>query len=71
MSNIPVGAENDPNAPYNEVDYTREFSISLSGDWTISSKPNLSEDEIKRIIQDQLYRQFNRYIIDDVYISES
>lgn len=71
MSNIPVGAGNDPNAPYNEIDYTREFTITVSSSWTISGKPDMTDEEIHNEIEDQIYKHFNNYIIDDLFINDS
>lgn len=71
--NLPIGAENDPLAPFNEpepVKYKRFVSVSLSFDKEFMGSPGLSEDQIKDIIQDEFEDIINNYIDSKVYIDE-
>lgn len=71
--NLPIGAENDPLAPFNEpepVKYKRFVSVSLNFDKEFIGSPGLSEDQIKDIIQDEFEDIINNYIDSKVYIDE-
>ena len=75
--NLPLGAKEDPLAPFNEplnVDYTRYCSLTISFDYSINAPSNLEEDKIKELfIEEIISKGFNipkDYCIDDFEIIE-
>ena len=54
MSNYPLGAKDDPNAPYNQEEKQVMFSFSISGTDSINVNTKLSDEEIKEKICEYL-----------------
>ena len=56
MNNYPMGAANDPNAPYNDTDKTveRAVSVSLSFTATTTIYKDATEEEIKNEIENDV-----------------
>ena len=58
MSNVPIGTENHPDAPWNEplnVEYKRFVSVSISYYETLSLPPNLPEEEVQKAFRQKVY----------------
>ena len=77
MNNYPMGAANDPNAPYNDTDKTveRAVSVSLSFTATTTIYKDATEEEIKNEIEnDVIYfikkhlKEFKDIVIDEVEV---
>ena len=45
MSNLPMGAENDINAPYNIEEKVYKFSVEITGDFYYEYEKFLDKDE--------------------------
>ena len=58
MSNLPLGANDDPNAPFNEATVTRDVSIILDGNISVDVPVNFTEEDIfmaiKKAVVDQV-----------------
>lgn len=61
MNNYPLGAKDDPNAPYNEQEEIFNFDIEVKGNIFIAHNGNLDKDEIIR-----KYREKIEAYIDDL-----
>ena len=72
-SNYPAGAEHDPNAPYNQVDYPpRPHEVELSLTFKVNAKSiEYAEDDVKEL-QDKLFELLEKGVkgidIEDVDI---
>jgi len=47
MSNLPIGTENHPNAPYNEISHRVRFLILCEKIVSIKTRPDATEDDIE------------------------
>lgn len=73
MDNLPLGAENNPNAPFNEplnVSHTRFVSVTISYYDTIEAPVNSSDDFIeksfyKKVFDRDIPKEFD---IDEVIV---
>ena len=54
MSNYPLGAKDDPNAPYNKKTKKVGYTYSISASESIEVDENLSENEINENICEQI-----------------
>lgn len=75
--NLPLGAKEDPLAPFNEplnIPYKRYCSLTISFDYTLNASPNLEEEQLKELfINEVISKGFNipkDYCIDDFEIIE-
>lgn len=71
--NLPIGAENDPSAPFNEpkpVKYRRSVFACIRFDTEFQGSPGLSEERIRDILQDEFEDILNNYIDGKVYIDD-
>lgn len=71
--NYPLGAANDPAAPYNEpllVEHKRFVSVSISFEVTIRAPKEASEKEIRTKICDDIHNNIipKNYDIDELVI---
>ena len=69
-SNLPLGCENDPSAPFNEVEYIVSFSITKYDTFTFDAKPGLSESDIIDIAADLIKGSIlgEEYEIDNIKV---
>lgn len=73
--NLPIGAEDNPDAPFNEplnVEHKRFVSLSISFYHTIDGNPDMSESDINLAVREwisswQIPKQFD---IDELVIME-
>lgn len=74
--NYPLGAGNDPQAPYNEelnIDNECYISITISKPIVLSTQPNPTEERIRELVKKSInndirYYQEKGYNIDDIAI---
>lgn len=71
--NLPIGAEDDPQAPYNEVNHTRFVSYTVSGYMTVSGSKDMSEsqieDQINNSIESTIYNSpLEDYCVDNITV---
>lgn len=55
MDNYPIGAKDNPRAPYNEpldVEHERFVSVTLSFYYKVKGHPEMSEEKIRELIED-------------------
>ena len=64
MSNYPLGAGNDPNAPYNKKTKKVGYTYSISTSESIEVDENLSENEINENICEQIKARHGNVSID-------
>lgn len=60
MDNLPLGAENNPNAPFNEplnVSHTRFVSVTISYYDEVELPPDAEEEQIKEALEEKVRRQ--------------
>ena len=60
MDNLPLGAENNPNAPFNEplnVSRTRFVSVTISYYDEVELPPDAEEEQIKEALEEKVRRQ--------------
>lgn len=75
MNNYPLGAKEDPNAPFNEplnkVE-TRYVSVTLSFETKVSVSPDATENDIYNMIEKEIKsgRLPKKYDIDELVILE-
>ena len=73
MSNLPLGAKNDPRAPWNEKEPTMQdldlkVIFIISKNVSITAKEPVDTDELLRIIKDEVKENFRieEWEIDDI-----
>ena len=64
MSNYPLGAGNDPNAPYNKKTKKVGYTYSISASESIEVDENLSGNEIIENIYEQIKARHGNVSID-------
>lgn len=51
---LPAGVKNDPNAPFNEIDVTRDISVVIDGEIRVTMKPGFTEEDVYDSILEEL-----------------
>lgn len=67
MSNYPLGAKNDPSAPYNQpsdIKYKRFISLTISFYDYIDAPPDLEEQDIKNLFIEKIENELHNKGVD-------
>ena len=51
---LPVGAKDDPNAPFNEIDVTKDISVVIDGEIRVTMKPGFTEEDVYESILEEV-----------------
>lgn len=72
MSNLPSGAENDLNAPYNEKDIHNKCYVSMSFSFytDVVSKKDLTKEELEEVITKWMEDKFKSSAIQELSIDD-
>ena len=71
MSNYPLGAKDDPNAPYNEQEEIFSFDIEVKGNIYVAHNGYIDKDEVLKQYRERLQNYIDNLEDVDIEITNS
>ena len=71
MSNYPLGAKDDPNAPYNEQEEIFSFDVEVKGNIYVPHNGYIDKDEVLKQYRERLQNYIDNLEDGDVEITNS
>lgn len=71
MSNYPLGAKDDPNAPYNEQEEIFSFEVEVKGNIYVAYNGYLDKDEVLKQFREKLQNYIDNLEDGDLEITNS
>lgn len=71
MSNYPLGAKDDPNAPYNELEEVFSFDVEIKGNILIAHNGYLDKDEVLKKYREKLQSYVDSLEDGDIELTNS
>lgn len=71
MSNYPLGAKDDPNAPYNEQEEIFSFDVEVKGNIYVAHNGYIDKDEVLKQYREKLQNYIDNLEDGDIEITNS